>query len=32
MNPKQQSNYTYNSKEEYDKSFKDEKILDFQKK
>ncbi len=26
MNPKQQSNYTYNSKEEYDKSFKDEKM------
>jgi hypothetical protein len=32
MNPKLQSNYTYNSKEEYDKSFKDEKILEFSKK
>jgi hypothetical protein len=32
MNPKHQSNYTYNSKEEYNKSFKDEKILEFSKK
>jgi hypothetical protein len=32
MNSKFQGNYTYNSKEEYDKSFKDEKILEFSKK